>query len=352
MLYCEKCGAYSPDNSKFCIQCGSKFDIYSTNDKNISINELVTKLQNEGYTIINENDKAGSEPHQQVNVVQDQQVEITRPEPQINVNVQPQQVSINKEAQRSVNVMKEQQVQAIKQEQQVIPEPKTIVNDLSSKKADSIKPIIRKITLETDKKNKKEKTKKEKISKEEKKAHKKELKEAKKVSKEILTTTKELLDFIDIDEQDRIITKTGIINLFQIQTKDIYSFSPTDRNIHIFNFVHFIRGLEDDFKIITMKFPVSTKVQQEHIRKRINKTNNDIYKVFLNEKLEELENLEQHRFNKEFYLMTFYKLDDDIEQKEKKLGTITSTGVNLYRMSVEKKIRILHKLNNMNSKLY
>lgn len=210
---------------------------------------------------------------------------------------------------------------------------------------------IKKIFIEP--KNKKvEKPKKEKLSRVDKKAKKKELKEAKNVSKDILTTTKDLLEFVDIDNEDRIITKTGIINLFQIQSKDIYSFSESDRNIHIFNFVHFIRGAEDDLKIIVMNFPVSTKVQQDNIIKNINKTNNEIYKTFLTEKLEELQSLEENRYNKEFYLMTFYKLDDDADEKDGKLEARRNRGMNLSKMNVEKKIRILHKLNNMNTKLF
>lgn len=193
---------------------------------------------------------------------------------------------------------------------------------------------------------------KEKSTREIKKEKKQELRKAKKIAKDILISTKELLDFVDIDDNDRIVTKTGIINLFQIETKDIYSFSETERNMHIFNFVHFIRGLDDDFKIITMKFPVSTKTQQNYVRKRLSMTKNIIYKSFLEEKLTELERLEETRFNKEFYLMTFYKLNDDIEQKERKLGSITSPAVNLYQMTADKKIRILYKLNNMNSKIF
>lgn len=191
-----------------------------------------------------------------------------------------------------------------------------------------------------------------KIDKEEKQARKIKEKELKKAAKDVLTTTKELLDFVDTDERERIITRTGAINIFKIETKDIYSFSETERKINIYNFIYFIRGFHEDFKIITMKFPVSTTKQQEYVTKKINKCTNEVYKVFLKEKLEELRYLEEHRFNKEFYLMTFYKKDDDIDQLEKKFVSRSNLGVNLSRLDIDKKIKIIHKLNNMNSKLF
>lgn len=306
MLYCENCASYSPDGSKFCIHCGNRFEeikVESNDYDSNSLSDLVNELEAEGYTIINNES-------------------IPMTEKCSNKNV-----SANLE---KINHHEAKDIKEISKSQAIIQDAKNHVG----------------MTRQNNK------FKKEKLSSEEKKAKKKEQKENKKASKDVLITTKELLDFIDIDDKDRIVTKTCIINLFQIQTKDIYSFSPTDRNIHIFNFVHFIRGLEDDFKIITMKFPVSTKLQQEYVRKKISTSSNDIYKNFLYEKLDELEYLEEHRFNKEFYLMTFYKLDDDVDQKEKKLSSLTNIGVNLQKMNVEKKIRILHKLNNMNSKLF
>ncbi len=37
-----------------------------------------------------------------------------------------------------------------------------------------------------------------------------------------------------------------------------------------------------------MNFPVNTSEQQTYIQKRINRTENELYKIFLNEKLKNL----------------------------------------------------------------
>ena len=176
MLYCKTCGAYSPDESKFCIQCGNKFNIESTNVKNISINEIVTKLQNEGYTVVNDNIQSNLE-RQNINVNKNQKIS-----KEINVKVRQKTedkimldpASIGRDILEPKVSMKTQSIQGI-------PEPKTI--DVQQHTG------IKKVTIET-KQNKKVKPKKEKLSKEDKKAKKKELKDAKKVAKEVLRTTK------------------------------------------------------------------------------------------------------------------------------------------------------------------
>ena len=257
MNFCRNCGAYSPEGSNFCAQCGSKI--------------VVENIANDQY---------------------------------LNVN--------------------------------------------NSQNTEHSETNIRKIDINT---KKEKKNKKIKLTKEEKKKRKLEQKELHKADKEVFRTVKEKLNIIDVDDNDRFITKTGVFDIYQINTKDIYAFSETDKNINIFSFISFIRAITNDFKIITMKFPVNTEVQQDFLRKKIEKCNNEIHKSFLIEKLEELEYLEENRFNKEFYLMNFYNRDDEIELQEKKLNATSNVGVNLKKLDLDKKIRILYKLNNMNSKL-
>ena len=195
-------------------------------------------------------------------------------------------------------------------------------------------------------------TKEEKKSlKEEKKLKKKELKEIRKENKKVLLTTKELLPFKDADDDDSIITKIGYIDIFQIDSKDIYSLNEIERKMHIYSFVSFLRGYVYDFKLITMKFPVNTLKQQRFLEKKLKECDNEIYANFLKEKLEQLIFLEENRQNKEFYIMIFIKDTDNKEEVKGLLLRNQNMAIQLKPLDVEKKLKILFKLNNPNTKL-
>jgi hypothetical protein len=202
------------------------------------------------------------------------------------------------------------------------------------------------------KKEKVKLTKEEKnLSKEEKKLKKKELKEIRKEDKKVLVTTKALLPFKDIDDDDSTITQSGYIDIFQIDSKDIYSLNEIERKMHIYNFVSFLRGYVYDFKLIVMKFPVNTLKQQRFLEKRLKECDKKIYSNFLKEKLEQLIFLEDNRQNKEFYIMIFIKDTDNKEEVKRLLFMNQNMAIQLKTLDVEKKLKILFKLNNPNTKL-
>lgn len=196
-------------------------------------------------------------------------------------------------------------------------------------------------------------TKEEKrIRKEEKKIKKKENKELKRENKKVLLTTKELLPFKDINDDDNsVITKNGEIDIFQIDSKDIYSLNEIERKMHIYSFVSFLRGYVYDFKIISMKFPVNTVNQQKYLEKKLKECKNEIYASFLKEKLEQLVYLESNRQNREFYIMIFIKDSDNKEEVRGLLLRNQNLAIKLKSLDTEKKLKILFKLNNPNTKL-
>ena len=149
-----------------------------------------------------------------------------------------------------------------------------------------------------------------------------------------------------------LITNNGYIDIFQIDSKDIYSLNEYERKIHIYNFISFLRGFVYDFKIITMQFPVNTTKQQEFLEKKLKECNNNVYYSFLKEKLDQLIFLENNRQNKEFYIMIFIKDTDNKDEIKSLLFRNQNIAVNLKQLSVEKKLKILFKLNNPNTKLF
>lgn len=211
---------------------------------------------------------------------------------------------------------------------------------------------IKQLKKEEKKKKKIKLTKKEKIKiKEEKIVKKKELKEMKIENKKVLGTTKELLEFIDVADDESFIMKNGYLDIFQIESKDIYSFSETETKMHIYNFISFLRNYIEDFKIISMNFPVNTVKQQQYIKSKIKDCENEVYFKFLNEKLDELIFLDEHRQNREFYIMIFANEKSNKEDVTRSLLRNQNIAIQFKSLDIEKKLKILFKMNNPNTKL-
>lgn len=216
--------------------------------------------------------------------------------------------------------------------------------------------VVRKfddIKIEKEKKNIKVKLTKEekKIKKEEKKQKRLELKEIRKANKDVLASTKDLLGFVDVDDDDSIIMKNGYLDIFQIDSKDIYSLTDVETTLNIYNFIAFLRSYPFDIKLITMNFPVNTLKQQEFIKKKIKECDNKKYYYELIEELEQLVYLESTRQNREFYIMIFIKDTEEKESIKRTLFRSQNIAVQLIPLTVEKKLKILFKLNNPNTKL-
>ena len=209
------------------------------------------------------------------------------------------------------------------------------------------------IKIEKEKKNIKVKLTKEekKIKKEEKKQKRLELKEIRKANKDVLASTKELLGFVDVDDDDSIIMKNGYLDIFQIDSKDIYSLTDVETTMNIYNFIAFLRSYPFDIKLINMNFPVNTLKQQEFIKKKIKECDNEKYYYELIEELEQLVYLESTRQNREFYIMIFIKDTEEKESIKRTLFRSQNIAVQLIPLTVEKKLKILFKLNNPNTKL-
>ncbi|NGT67918.1 hypothetical protein G6Z16_13665 [Clostridium perfringens] len=187
--------------------------------------------------------------------------------------------------------------------------------------------------------------------KEEKKAKYQEQKELKRERKNTLPSTRRVLPFIDIDEDDIFITKQGYLDIYQINTRDTINLSESERKVYVYSFIAFLRNFVEDFKIIIMNFPVNTVRQQEYIEGRIANCKNEIYINYLKEELDKLKFMEKHRNNKEYFLMVFMKNEADRDAMMKKIELVQNIAVPLRQLDLEKKIKILFKLNNMNTKL-
>ncbi|MDS0528318.1 hypothetical protein NNC19_21765 [Clostridium sp. SHJSY1] len=159
-----------------------------------------------------------------------------------------------------------------------------------------------------------------------------------------------LLPFLDI-EKDYIIQKNEVMDIIEIEGKDIFSLTENElaRDINIFHTLY--KTINIDIKLVSMNFPVNTQEQREYLEHKLKQTNNEIYKSFLMDKKAELEYLEGNRTNKEYYLFLFAPNVEILNSAKNIVNRIIPNALNTKNLSIEKKKWILYKLNNLNSKI-
>ena len=194
------------------------------------------------------------------------------------------------------------------------------------------------------------KVKSRKEIREERKREKEIKKDLKKETKKIKKNIPDLSPLEDINDNNAIRTKDGIIDIYQIPSFDISSMNIYEAKGGILAFTKLLKMYKSNLKIIAMNFPTNTQVQKDFIRRMINSCNDEVREEWLKKEYRRLEAIEVLRSDREYYCMIFANDEKDFESKNEMLLRC-SKNLGLMRIDREKKLKIIYKLNNMNSKI-
>lgn len=141
------------------------------------------------------------------------------------------------------------------------------------------------------------------------------------------------------------------LDLLQIQSKDLISASEDEVEYDCLKFAKLYKIYGEDIKMIALNFPCNTTRQQQYFKRKQKQAKNEIYRQWLQKKLQELEILEKNDTTREFYLMIFSRNADDHTKHLSTLSNILAAGRDglISQLSARKKHQILFKLNNKNS---
>ncbi|PFM75265.1 hypothetical protein COJ46_22205 [Bacillus sp. AFS077874] len=161
----------------------------------------------------------------------------------------------------------------------------------------------------------------------------------------------DIIPVIDLTANGFIELRNGeFMEILQLTTKDVYSLNEEDKNLNIYSFAFFLQSYLEDMKIVPLNFPVDTTIQQQHIQRKLERTDNQLYVPFLKKKLEELRFIEKNRTNREYYLFLYSESEFTLKNKAIQVERLLQRTTPISLLSEEKKIAILYKLNNLNSK--
>lgn len=187
---------------------------------------------------------------------------------------------------------------------------------------------------------KEKKQKKEKTEKQKQKERNKRIKEMSDMLKLIPIITFDPMRECFITNDDKY------VDIVQIIAKDLSNVGRDVTHYDAMVFEKLYKIYKDDFKVIFMDYPVDVFRQIKYFKGRMNKPIPDVFVQYLKEKIAELEYLEQHRNNREFFII-FYSntLEESFKNKNIIIGTLDSLAKEI---DIDKKIRIFNKLANKN----
>lgn len=216
----------------------------------------------------------------------------------------------------------------------------------------SIKENINKIKLKKENNKIKNRIKKEEKINEKlkRKKEKEDEKQLQRADKNVYNETKENISIISLSEYGYFKTQTGYLDILQIESIDIKSMSDVEYNTYILSFTNLLKVYSEDIKIISMNYPADTSRQQQYLNKKISKCTNPNHMKFLKHRMKQLQTIESQRTNREFFLMIFGK-DDKEMINNRDLALSSNRELEVFEIDVEKKIKVLRKINNMNSSI-
>ncbi|ALX47549.1 hypothetical protein [Lentibacillus amyloliquefaciens] len=166
----------------------------------------------------------------------------------------------------------------------------------------------------------------------------------------MLRQTLEILPFVQI-HNDHILLKNGVMDILQIQTKNIHALNDTDLNVLLMNRTRFLRSYFRSYKEIILNFPANTEAQRTYWLKKREQTTSPIRLEYIDQKLLEFDFLERERSNREFFIFVY--ADDKQELTDRKNDAMQGMqqAFPLTELTRTKKEQILFLLNNQNTKL-
>ena len=196
------------------------------------------------------------------------------------------------------------------------------------------------------KKDRKSKTKNSKLSKKTKDKNKKNLQRP--------TDQKRILSVFPIrDYSDKggffITFDNSIIDIFQIQGRSFFDASDDEIENMVYNNSKFLQKYSNDFKIVSMNYPTSTKHQQAFLKYQLKRPELEKYYDMISEKLTFLETLDRTTTDKQAFIFIFAKDKGQYTELLKILRSDSYFHVDV--ITREKKENIMFQLNNMNKKI-
>src|SRR5699024_2187225 len=166
----------------------------------------------------------------------------------------------------------------------------------------------------------------------------------------MLKQTSNVLPFVQIHD-NYILWKEAVMDIYQVQTKNIHALNDAHLNYLLLNRVQFLRSYFRSFKEVILNFPTNTEVQKAYWLNKRNRATNPSRIKYIEQKLFEFEYLERERYNREFFMFIYADDKDELEDRKHDCMQGMQNSFPLQQLPKNKKEQILFLLNNQNTQL-
>ena len=167
----------------------------------------------------------------------------------------------------------------------------------------------------------------------------------------VLPSFADITPIIDISNNDFFEMRHGeYLEILQITSKDIYSLNESDKDNDIFSLTYFFQAYLGSVKIVPLNTPVNLELQKNNVIRRIRRNKVPAYLPFLEKKLSELEFLEKHRTDREFFIFVYAEDEKTLLERKTHVRKLLAQSNPVIELPVTKKVNVLYQLFNPNSK--
>lgn len=169
--------------------------------------------------------------------------------------------------------------------------------------------------------------------------------------KKIINSFADIFPIRDIAEHDFFEMKNGeYMEIVQVTSKDIYALNEGDKDNDIFSLAYLFQAYIPDLKLVPLYTPVNLEIQKNRIILNIRNSTKSQYKNFLEKKLAELEFIEKHRTNKEFFFFLYADTTKTLFDRRLQIRRLLTQSNPMIELKIEKKINVLFQMCNLNTK--
>jgi len=146
------------------------------------------------------------------------------------------------------------------------------------------------------------------------------------------------------------VMKHGYMDIYGIRTYNMDALSPYEQDYIIMQRLRFQQNYDGELKMVSIVFPVDLTEQRMFLVRKYDSTEDPLVREIIEEKLRELERLEDKTIERDYYYMIFAENEEEMHKDQVRIESLLQNDV--VRLRKDKKIDIVRQLCNQSTLAY
>lgn len=169
--------------------------------------------------------------------------------------------------------------------------------------------------------------------------------------KRISTGISELIPIMSYDDMlGAFVMKHGYMDIYGIRTYNMDALSPYEQDYVIMQRLRFQQNYDGELKMVSIVFPVDLTEQRMFLVRKYDGTDDPFVREIIEEKLRELERLEDKTIERDYYYMLFAENEEEMRKDQVRIESLLQNDV--FRLRRDRKIDVVRQLYNQSALAY